>query len=111
MYLLGYMYSNYLFLKTHYLVSLDASFLVTNIPFDKAIELFINRCLTNNWFNTTHDLNLNKTDLVDLLSVATKKQLFQFNGALYKQTDGVAIGIPRQSLISQCVHVQLRRKR
>ena len=29
-------------------------------------------------------------DLVDLLSVATKGQLFQFNGALYEQTDGVA---------------------
>ena len=44
----------------------------------------------NNWFNTTYDLNLTKTDLVDLLSVATKGQLFQ-----YGQTDGVACnGMP-----------------
>ena len=34
-------------------------------------------------------MNLTKTDLVDLLSVATKEQLFQFNGALCEQTDGV----------------------
>ena len=51
-----------------------------------------NRAFTNNWFNTTHNLDLTKTDLVDLLSVATKGQLFQFAGALYEQTDGVAMG-------------------
>ena len=31
-------------------------------------------------------------DLVDLLRGATKDQLFLFNGQLYKQTDGVAMG-------------------
>ena len=41
-----------------------------------------------------YDLNLTKADLVDLLSVANKKQLFQFIGALCKQTDGVAMGSP-----------------
>ena len=39
-------------------------------------------------------MNLTKADLVDLLSVANKKQLFQFIGALCKQTDGVAMGSP-----------------
>ena len=48
----------------------------------------------DNWFNTTHNLNLTKTDLVDLLSVATKEQLFLFNEALYEETDGVAMGSP-----------------
>ena len=43
-------------------------------------------------FNT-YDLNLTRTDLVDLLHVATKEQLFQFDGALYEQTDGVAMGV------------------
>ena len=47
-----------------------------------------------NWFNDTYDLNLTRTDLVDLLHVATKGQLFQFDGALYEQTDGVAMGSP-----------------
>lgn len=55
------------------------------------IEILEDRAFTNNWFNSTHDLNLTKTDL---LSVATKGQLFQFNGVLYEQTYGVAMGLP-----------------
>ena len=39
-------------------------------------------------------------DLVDLPSVATKGQLFQFNGALYEQTDGVAMGSPLGPLLA-----------
>ena len=52
-----------------------------NVSLDETIQLLANRPFTNNWFNTTYDLYLTKTDLVDLLSVATKGQLFQFNGA------------------------------
>ena len=37
---------------------------------------------------------------MDLLSVATKGQLFQFNGALYEQTDGVAMGSPLGPLLA-----------
>ena len=39
-------------------------------------------------------MNISKEDLVDLLNVSTKGQFFQFNGALYEQTDGVAMGSP-----------------
>ena len=83
------------------LVSYDVSSLCTNVPLDETIQLLANRAFTNNWFNTTYDLNLTKTDLVDLLSVATKGQLFQFNGALYEQTaDGVAMGSPLGPLLA-----------
>ena len=80
------------------LVSYDVSSLFTNVPLDETIQLLANRAFTNNyWFNTTYDLNLTKTDLVDLLSVATKGQLFQFNG---EQTDGVAMGSPLVPLLA-----------
>ena len=65
------------------------SSLFTNVPLDETVEVLANRAFTKNCFNTTYDLNLTKTYLVDLLSVATKEQLFQFNGALCEQTDGV----------------------
>ena len=39
-------------------------------------------------------------DLVDLLSVATKGQLFQFDRALYEQTDGIAMGSPLRPLVA-----------
>ena len=54
----------------------------------------------NNWFNETYNLNLTRTDLVDLLQVVTKGQLFQFDGALYEQTDGVAMGSPLGPLLA-----------
>ncbi|XP_068755893.1 uncharacterized protein [Montipora capricornis] len=83
------------------LVSYDVSSLFTNVPLDETIQLLANRAFTNNWFNTTYDLNLTKRDLVDrLLSVASKGQLFQFNGALYEQTDGVAMGWPLGPLLA-----------
>ena len=76
------------------------SSLFTNVPLDETIQLLANRAFANNWFNTTYHLDLAKTDLVDLLSVATKGQLFQFNGVQYEQTDGVAIGSPLGPLLA-----------
>ena len=43
-------------------------------------------------FNKTSGLNLQKDQLVKLHEIATTSQLFQFNGKLYEQTDGVAVG-------------------
>ena len=39
-------------------------------------------------------------DLVDLLRASTKDQLFQFNGQLYEQIDGVAMGSPLGPLLA-----------
>ena len=68
--------------------------LFTNVPLDEKIDILARKAFENNWFNDTYDLNLTRTDLVDLLHVATKGQLFQFDGALHEQTDGVAMGSP-----------------
>ena len=77
------------------LVSYDVSSLFTNVSLDETIQLLVNRAFPNNWFDTMYDLNLTKTDLVDLLSVATKGQLFQFNGALYEQNEGASLAGPK----------------
>ena len=68
---------------------------------DETIQLLGNGAFTDNWFNTKYDLNLTKTDLVDL-SVATKEHLFLFNGALYEKTDCVAMGSPIGPLPVTC---------
>ena len=47
-----------------------------------------------------HNLNITQDDLVELLGVATKHQLFQFNGSLYEQIDGVAMGSPLRPLMA-----------
>jgi len=72
-------------------VSYDVSSLFTNVPLDETIEILADKAFRDNWFNSTYDLNISKNDLVDLLGVATKGQLFQFNGSLYEQTDGVVM--------------------
>ena len=58
------------------LVSYDVSSLFTNVPVDETIENIVERAFENDW----------------LLRVATKNQLFQFDGDLFEQTDGVAMG-------------------
>ena len=45
-----------------------------------------------------HDMRQHQ--LTDLLEIATTNQLFQFNGELYEQTDGVAIGSPLGPLLA-----------
>ena len=76
------------------LVCYDVSSLFTNVPLDETIKILADRAFSNNWFNSEYDLNISKQDLIDLLGVATKGQLFQFNGSLYEQINGVAMGSP-----------------
>ena len=86
--------------KEDILVSYDVSSLFTNVPLEETIELLADKAFSNNWFNETYHLNLNKLNLVDLPRAATKDQLFTFNGQLYKQTDGVAMGSPLGPLLA-----------
>ena len=73
------------------LVSYDVSSLFTNVPVDETIESITKRAFENDWFNREHDLNITKSDLMELLRIATKNQFFQFKGKLYEQVDGVAM--------------------
>jgi len=50
--------------------------------------------------NEEYDLNVAKTDLIELLGAATKNQDFQFEGNLYEQVDGVATGSSLGPLIA-----------
>ena len=60
------------------LVSYDVSSLFSNVPVDETIESIAERAFQNNWFNEEHSLNITKSDLIELLRIATKHQLFQF---------------------------------
>ena len=50
-----------------------------------------------------------KSKLKQLLCLATKKSYFIFNGLLYKQTDGVAMGLPLRSSIANTILSYLER--
>ncbi|XP_068739190.1 uncharacterized protein [Montipora capricornis] len=82
------------------LVSYDVSALFTNVPLKETRNIIVDKAFTNDWFNRTYNLNLQRQDLMKLLEVSTLNQLFQFNGQLYEQTDGVAMGSPLGPLMA-----------
>lgn len=68
------------------------SALFTNVSLQETIEIIVDKALESDWFNKTHSTQLQKHQLMDLLEITTMNQLFQFNGELYEQTDGAAMG-------------------
>ena len=82
------------------LVSYDVTALFTNVPLSETINILVDKAFTNDWFNETYDLNLEKEELAQLLEVATTNQLFQFDGQLHEQTDSVAMGSPLGPLMA-----------
>ena len=82
------------------LVCYDVYSLFMSIPLDETIELLADKASCSNWFNLSYDLKISKNDLTELLTIATKEQLFQFDGQLYEQIDGVAMGSPLGPLLA-----------
>ena len=59
------------------LVSYDITLLFTYLPLEETISILADKAFTDDWFNKTHELNLSRSQLVDLLRAATKRQLFK----------------------------------
>ena len=57
-------------------------------------NILVEKALTDNWFNSTYDFNLQKDQLTQLLRMASTDHVLQFDGQLYEQCDGVAMGSP-----------------
>ena len=70
--------------------SLDVDSLFTNIPLEETIDI----CTYTLFENMEKVEGLSKIEFKELLSLATKESYFIFNGQLYKQVDGVAMGSP-----------------
>ena len=70
--------------------SLDLDSLFTNIPLEGTIEICTNELFKE--FETVEGLS--KTEFKELLSLAIKDAHSVFDGTLYKQIDGVAMGSP-----------------
>ena len=79
--------------------------LFTNVPLNETINILVDKAFASDWFNQTYDLNLQKDQLARLLEIATTNQLFKFNGRLYEQVDGVAMGSPVGPLMANFFYV------
>ena len=70
--------------------SLDVHSLFTNIHLEETIEI----CADELFKESETVEGLSKTEIKELLSLATKESHFIFDGTLQKQIDGVAMGSP-----------------
>ena len=70
--------------------SLDKDSLFTNILLDETTDICVNQLFEN----TDIVEGFTKSELKQLLCLATKESYFIINGLLHKQIDGVAMGSP-----------------
>ena len=92
------------------LVSYDVPSLFTNVPVDETIEILVQKAFHEEWFNNKNNLALKESDLRALLNTAVKKQLFQLDGKLYEQIDGVAMGSPLGHLMGNTFMCSIEEK-
>ncbi|KAL9951258.1 hypothetical protein ACROYT_G043894, partial [Oculina patagonica] len=92
------------------MVSYDVSSLFSNVPLSETINILVDKAFTDDWFNQTYGLELQRDHLTTLLEIATSNQLFQFNGQLYEQIDGVAMGSPLGPLMANVFMCHLEEK-
>ena len=71
------------------MISFDVESLFTNIPLNETIELAINLMI-----DKTPNIEITKPKLRKLFVFATKQTHFTFDGIMYDQIDGVAMGSP-----------------
>ena len=72
------------------MASFDVTSLFTNIPLQETIEIICN----NIDVEYISSFGLDKSNLSKLLNLATCNNAFTFDGKLYNQVDGVAMGSP-----------------
>ena len=76
-------------LSGKFLVSYDVVSLFTNIPLRETIDIAVDLI-----FKSNRSIKVSRKDLVQLFLFATAETHFLFDGAMYDQIDGVAMGSP-----------------
>ena len=89
----------------HLLVSFDVKSLFTNVPLDETIEIILNRIYDKNEIST----DIRKSEIKELLNLCIKSVHFTFDGNLYVQNDGVAMGSPLRPVLANIFIVELER--
>ena len=87
------------------LISFDVTSLFTNVPLDFTIDVILKRIYDENEVNT----NIPKQQMRDLLFLCTKNVHFNYNGDIYTQVDGVAMGSPLGPVLAGIFMVELER--
>ena len=86
------------------LISFDVTSLFTNVSLDFTIDVTLKRIYDENEVNTRC-----KQQMRDLLLLSTKNVHFSYNGDIYTQADGVAVGSPLGPVHAGIYMVELER--
>ena len=88
------------------MASLEVESLFTNIPLEETINISCDSLFGNE----AEINNFNRNDFEKLLRMALQNNFFNFDGKIYKQTGGVAVGSPFGSSLANaflCFHEQI----
>ena len=85
------------------MVSFDVVSLFTSVPLDYTINVILDKVYKDKRINT----KFSRDEMHALLDLCTKKMHFSFNGKIYKQTNGVAMGSPLGPVIANIFMVHL----
>ena len=85
------------------MVSFDVNSLFTNVPFEKTIEITLERIYEHKQINTSRS----KKEMKQLLTFWTKNTHFTYNNTVHRQNDVVAMGSPRELILSGIFMVKL----
>ena len=91
--------------NNHKVISFDVKALFTNVPLDYTINLILRRIYDNHEIDT----NISKKEMKDLLILCTKNVHFSFNGNIYRQCDGAAMGSVLGPTLAGIFMVELER--
>ena len=80
------------------MVSFDVESLFTNVPIKGAVKAAL--CKLENDPSLADCTNLTPTQIADLLNFVLRSTYFQYNGSIYEQKDGAAIGSPVSAVIA-----------
>ena len=85
------------------MVSFDVKSLFTNVPLDRTIQLVLKRIYEKHEVST----NVTVLETKEMLILCAKNVYFFSNEEFYKQTDGVAMGLPLGPLLAYIFMIEL----
>ena len=89
----------WLFVEGYPFVSFDVESLFTNVPLSWTVDIILDRIYNDNLISTT----LKKCTLKKLILDCCSKTAFSFDNQLYKQTDGVSMGLSLEPVLANII--------
>ena len=96
----------HLFDEGYKLISFDVVSLFTNVPLLHTVNIILNKVYSDHLISTT----LKKPTLKKLVLDCCQKSIFSFNNKLYKQVDGLSMGMVMAPVMAGIVMVDLEEK-